>query len=198
MNIQEQARAYLASSQDSVERRLVEGLLAEAKRVGIILDLLDGGFDAENLHYDTQAVNQAHRVAAGGEAPRRTKWDGNHGGPRCADPECWNDDEPAQAVPVAVVGISNNPDALGRRMSFTALTDAGRDLPAGKYDLYTAQPSQAVSVPDRESILQAVSRGWCASANSSKEMDIDLAIAIANEVEVMLAAAAAKSPEQPT
>lgn len=21
-----------------------------------------------------------------------TKCDGNHGGPRCADPECWNDD----------------------------------------------------------------------------------------------------------
>lgn len=29
----------------------------------------------------------------------RAKCDGNHGGPRCADPECWNTDEPAGTEP---------------------------------------------------------------------------------------------------
>lgn len=36
----------------------------------------------------------------------RVKCDGNHGGPRCADPECWNDDAPAshsQAQPTSTV-----------------------------------------------------------------------------------------------
>jgi hypothetical protein len=32
------------------------------------------------------------------------KCDGNHGGPRCADPECWNDSpEPATQEPVATL-----------------------------------------------------------------------------------------------
>lgn len=40
------------------------------------------------------------RVPSGGRAVQRKKpveafkCDGNHGGPRCADPECWNDDRP--------------------------------------------------------------------------------------------------------
>lgn len=35
------------------------------------------------------AVLDAMRWAAG--EPKPAKCDGNHGGPRCADPECWND-----------------------------------------------------------------------------------------------------------
>lgn len=31
------------------------------------------------------------------------KCDGNHGGPRCADPECWNDDG-RQLVKAAIAG----------------------------------------------------------------------------------------------
>ena len=42
----------------------------ERERRDIAKRLLDEGWDAERLDYDVQAVNQAHRVLAGGEAPR--------------------------------------------------------------------------------------------------------------------------------
>lgn len=50
----------------------------------------------------------------------------------------------AQGEAVATVTLGSRPDCLGSRMSFTSLTDAGKSLPAGKYDLYIAQP-RAVS-----------------------------------------------------
>jgi hypothetical protein len=57
------------------------------ERVGVILgDEFVGEFD--ELH------NIMDRVCGA-----RTKCDGNHGGPRCADPECWNDDEKEQTIP---------------------------------------------------------------------------------------------------
>lgn len=34
------------------------------------------------------------RLAEPEQAPVRVKCDGNHGGPMCADPECWNGGEP--------------------------------------------------------------------------------------------------------
>lgn len=46
------------------------------QRLRMICELLDEGFDPDEpdvYQYDTQAVNQAHRIAAGGEAPRETK-----------------------------------------------------------------------------------------------------------------------------
>ncbi len=42
------------------------------ERMAMILRLLDEGFDPDALTYDMQAVNQAHRVAAGGMMPRET------------------------------------------------------------------------------------------------------------------------------
>lgn len=41
------------------------------ERLAMILGLLNDGFDSEGIEYDLQAVNQAHRIAAGGEMPRR-------------------------------------------------------------------------------------------------------------------------------
>jgi len=38
---------------------------------------------------------------------------------------------------VATVSIGPRADALGNRMTFTRLTEAGKQLPAGKYPLYT-------------------------------------------------------------
>lgn len=32
------------------------------------------------------------------QSPAKAKCDGNHGGPRCGDPECWNDSPPADAL----------------------------------------------------------------------------------------------------
>lgn len=45
---------------------------------------------AEQRHQEAER----ERIRAEEQAKlRRPKCDGNHGGPRCADPECWNDDE---------------------------------------------------------------------------------------------------------
>jgi hypothetical protein len=44
-------------------------------------------------------ANREQQAAAEREAEVR-KCDGNHGGPRCADPDCWNDDAEAHAAPV--------------------------------------------------------------------------------------------------
>ncbi|MDY6868828.1 MAG: hypothetical protein SVT56_13185 [Chloroflexota bacterium] len=41
-------------------------------RLQLIADMLDEAFDPEAMDYDVQGVNQAHRVAAGGEPPRQT------------------------------------------------------------------------------------------------------------------------------
>jgi hypothetical protein len=43
------------------------------------------------------------------------------------------------------------------------------------------------TVPTLADIQGAVARGWCAPANSSKEMDCDLALAIADEVATLFA-----------
>lgn len=42
------------------------------ERLEEIRKLLDMGWDSVHMEYDTQAVNQAHRVAAGGPPPRET------------------------------------------------------------------------------------------------------------------------------
>lgn len=39
-------------------------------------------------------------------------------------------------IPMATVGLGAKTDALGSRMTFITLTDAGRALPPGKHDLY--------------------------------------------------------------
>lgn len=41
-------------------------------RLRLIKEMLDQAFDPEAMDYDTQGVNQAHRIAAGGEPPRHT------------------------------------------------------------------------------------------------------------------------------
>ncbi len=46
------------------------------------------------------AVREAEAAIAQSQ-PARIKCDGNHGGQRCADPECWNDDPPAQPAAVS-------------------------------------------------------------------------------------------------
>jgi hypothetical protein len=49
------------------------------------------------------AAPAVSREASGFKAKTDTnslqKCDGNHGGPQCADPECWNGGEPAASVP---------------------------------------------------------------------------------------------------
>ena len=40
------------------------------------------------------------------QAQPAAKCDGNHGGPRCADPECWNDDPQAQPAEVSDAEIN--------------------------------------------------------------------------------------------
>lgn len=46
--------------------------------------------EAQRRELEEQAEAQRQREAAA----RPPKCDGNHGGPRCADPECWNDEDP--------------------------------------------------------------------------------------------------------
>lgn len=54
--------------------------------------------------------------------------------------------------PVAVVGISQHADVLHSRMSFTRLTDAGRELPTGNYELYT-KPQSPVQFQPRVAVI---------------------------------------------
>lgn len=44
------------------------------------------------------ALLNSHATVKMMEQPQRVKCDGNHGGPRCSDPECWND-APSAATP---------------------------------------------------------------------------------------------------
>jgi hypothetical protein len=71
----------------------------------------------------------------------KPKCDGNHGGPRCADPECWNDDpqrqepeqEPVTQLP-AWVSYDSAADVLtihGRRYSGAMFGEAGFLSPVG-------------------------------------------------------------------
>jgi hypothetical protein len=43
--------------------------------------------------------------------PKPAKCDGNHGGPRCADPECWNDDKPGFFETINWITDETLPDA---------------------------------------------------------------------------------------
>jgi hypothetical protein len=57
------------------------------------------------------ALDQAAaRRIAGSLGEPRVKCDGDHGGPRCADPECWNDSPatPAAEPPIYVVVCQND------------------------------------------------------------------------------------------
>lgn len=48
-------------------------MISAQERLDCIKLLLDDGYDPENLEYCLQAVNQAHRVAGGGDLPKITK-----------------------------------------------------------------------------------------------------------------------------
>lgn len=74
-------------------RSLRLGDIADADvRIEKALQILPEPCPAELLPIPDSAISQAAEIAA---AP---KCDGNHGGPRCADPECWND-EPSPRKP---------------------------------------------------------------------------------------------------
>ncbi|NIX57646.1 MAG: hypothetical protein GWN14_17415 [candidate division Zixibacteria bacterium] len=47
--------------------------MTDAERLALIKELLDEAYSSIDMSYDTQVVNQAHRVAAGGNPPRATK-----------------------------------------------------------------------------------------------------------------------------
>lgn len=57
----------------------------------------------------------------------------------------------------------------------------------GRSPLYTTSPQRQPLT--METILSAVSRGWCHEKNASKTMDSELAVAIAKEVQDLLTAA---------
>lgn len=61
----------LASFARTLERRLraAEGIIGAARK------LLDENWIAGSMEYDAQAVNQAHRILSGGDAPRSTCFD---------------------------------------------------------------------------------------------------------------------------
>lgn len=71
--------------------------------------------------------------------PQAAKCDGNHGSPRCADPECWNDSPPAQQAtpepPGSMIGMGAQ--ALGRDLGSAICRDESEPTPydeaAGKF-----------------------------------------------------------------
>ena len=75
---------------------------------------------AEKLKAEQDAIDAAAKTSA------RTKCDGNHGGPRCCDPECWNTDTAPVAKPADIVVIEHQ-DVIS---AFLASRDFGKE--AGK------------------------------------------------------------------
>lgn len=64
---------------------------------------LNGKHVAINLDYVGPAKAFCAEFRA--EYAPKPKCDGNHGGPRCADPECWNDDQPGVVVRSGVINF---------------------------------------------------------------------------------------------
>lgn len=64
-------------TQEKADRELLtmRAVLATLANQVIALDLLHGSFDHDQMGYDVQAVNQAHRVLLGYQAPRATALD---------------------------------------------------------------------------------------------------------------------------
>ena len=87
------------------------------------------------------------------QAQPAAKCDGNHGGPRCADPECWNDDPPAQ--PASAVVSDEQIRATWKAWPRQAITSADRAVEFSRAIL--ALRPQAETRPDSyEDILQAL------------------------------------------
>jgi hypothetical protein len=90
--------AILAATQraEPVAQSGVEGLIE-------CLDALIGaGTQDGSLQLAQRTFLPQIRAALNAAPPAAAqKCDGNHGGPRCADPECWNDEPAPAAVPVA-------------------------------------------------------------------------------------------------
>lgn len=78
--------------------RIVDGLVREAWAAA-------SGWDLVGPHYKYTAESQPSLNRKVIPLP----CDGNHGGPRCADPECWND----EAAPVAAAWNGKGKPALG-------------------------------------------------------------------------------------
>lgn len=104
----------------TIKRYDIGRAYADGVGVPAITEQLDGRYVLHADHQMMLAACESHNemllerlkkqdadmeaIGAGGVAPllssRPTnKCDGNHGGPRCADPGCWNDDAPQRAAP---------------------------------------------------------------------------------------------------
>jgi hypothetical protein len=57
---------------------------------GVVVGFGRAPFTAVRVRRDGTTTPASYHMAFW----ERLKCDGNHGGPRCADPECWNDETP--------------------------------------------------------------------------------------------------------
>lgn len=89
----EQIRAEIRrQSGAGIENRTVDGCLHNLEEAGLVRQV-------KTHHYQATPHREKPVKANEPAAKLTTKCDGNHGGPRCADPGCWNADPPtARAI----------------------------------------------------------------------------------------------------
>lgn len=97
-----------AREQREAEQRLIDQQREELERQQAIVQAAAAPAPAPMVQAPIQAVS-----APAAEPAARVKCDGNHGGPRCADPECWNDTQAADEPATLKLG------AICERLGFT-------------------------------------------------------------------------------
>ncbi|MEJ8837625.1 hypothetical protein [Ramlibacter sp. AN1133] len=100
----------------------------------------------EGAPRDAAAQARATGPAQRGPAPR---CDGNHGGQRCGDPECWNDSPPAQGAPV---------EACGTDQARATEPAAGGELEGTQGGWLAPRMNVAAAMPNAEEIAARVRR----------------------------------------
>ena len=89
---QEQAERAMRERLEREARQKAEAEERERKRKAAAVEAERAREEARKRHEQEEAERSA-----------RGKCDGNHGGPRCADPECWQGDQPEPETPTGPV-----------------------------------------------------------------------------------------------
>lgn len=111
----EQIRAEIRrQSGAGIENRTVDGCLHNLEEAGLVRQV-------KTHHYQATPHREKPVKANESAAKLTAKCDGNHGGPRCADPGCWNDDPPTGRAILArqEEALARGAAALSPKPAFT-------------------------------------------------------------------------------
>ena len=116
-----------AEARAAEQRRQAEELAAaraESDRLEALAEVnrakaaAEAAASQQYAHQPQQSLLPVHNPAQQPAPDARAKCDGNHGGPRCADPECWNDSPPRADEPATLkLGV------ICERLGFTVTAD---------------------------------------------------------------------------